>query len=266
MAVIWALVFFAVLSVGITRVVASQAGLLQRVEGWVLGEAAMRSACGHARREIQNKKEPYWSQADLMRERAVEFGIARVRYHFVDQESRININAAPQDVLARLPGLGPDLATKILASPLRPFPVTEALLWVEDLDEKAFAACRDHITVHSNTRVNINTASPVVLQALGLEAVLATAIDTARRGPDGDPGTDDDGIFEDTGSIETVLAPVLRMTQAQKERLDSLFNAGMLGVSSENFTLKAVVDVLGKRVMDYDIVLSAYKVMRWQEY
>jgi type II secretory pathway component PulK len=265
-AVIWALIFFAVLSVGIARVVSSQARLVQKLEGWVLAEFAMHSACQHIRQELAAREEPYWSQADLRRERTLEFGVARVQYYFVDEESRININTAPQDILARIPGIGEDMAAKIAASQLRPFFVEEALLWIEDLDETSFEKARALVTVHSNGRVNLNTASPAVLQALGLDLSLAESIDTVRKGGDGVNATADDRIFRDAGSVETVLGVFAGLSEESKGLILDLFNTGVLGVDSDNFTVKASVSVLGKKVMDYDILLNANRVVRWQEY
>jgi DNA uptake protein ComE-like DNA-binding protein len=265
-AVIWALVFFAVLSVGITRVVSSQAMLLQRVEGWVLGEAAMRSACWQIRKEIQIRKEPYFSWADLMRDRDIELGVSHVRYHFIDEESRLDINMASQEQLAQIPGIGSDLAEKITASPLRPFFAKESLLWIDGFDTAAFEQSKDFVTVYSGGRVNINTAPVVVLQALGFEASLAADIDRIRKGPDGVAGTDDDKFFKDSVSVDAMMGSGLSMTDQEKAFMIGLFNAGDLGVDSDNFTVKASVDVLGKKVMDYDIVLNANKVVRWQEY
>jgi DNA uptake protein ComE-like DNA-binding protein len=260
------MVFFSILSVGIARVVSSQADLLRRVEGWVIGESAMRSACWHIRKEIPLKKEPYDSRADLQRENTVEFGVAAVRYHLVDEESRININTAPLEVLARVPGIGPDLAAKIAASPFRPFFVKESLLWIDGLDDEAFARCRDLVTVYSSGRVNINTAPVAVLDALGMDGALVAAIDAARKGSDGIDGTGDDKVFDDMGRVETMLADLVSLTDVQKEALARMLNTGILGIDADNFTVFASVDVLGRKVMDYEIVLNANRILRWNEY
>ena len=264
--VIWVLVFFAVLSAGIARVVASQAGLLRKVEGWVLGEYAMRSACRHIQKELQAREEPFCSMAYLRLEREAGFGTAMVRYHFVDEESRINVNTAPQEVLARLPGINANLAGKIKASAFQPFIVKEALFWVEEFDRAAFDASRDFVTVYSTGRVNVNTASREVLEAAGLEASLAAAIDDLRKGSDGARGTDDDMVFKDAALAVEALNEEMHLSLPQKNLLTELFNSGGIGVNSWNFTVRASVYVRGKKAGDYEVVLNAGKLLRWQEY
>jgi len=55
----------------------------------------------------------------------------------------------------------------------------------------------DVFTVHGDGTLNINTVSPAILEALpGFDAAAAESVMAWRAGPDGTPGTEDDGIAE----------------------------------------------------------------------
>ena len=92
-------------------------------------------------------------------------------------------------------------------------------------------------TTMSSGTVNVNTASPTVLQAwLGLNDVQVQAVLARRDGADGIPGTDDDLPFQDTGdfwrtaNLGAATSPVVQ---------------GAVDVKSSFFTIKSTGEVGG---------------------
>jgi general secretion pathway protein K len=66
----------------------------------------------------------------------------------------------------------------------------------------------DVLTPISTGRININTASSVVLQMIpGIDAAIADQIIRVRSGPDGVDGTDDDTPFASVGELASVGLP-----------------------------------------------------------
>jgi general secretion pathway protein K len=95
----------------------------------------------------------------------------------------------------------------------------------------------DLFTTMSSGTVNVNTASPTVLQAwLGLNDVQVQAVLARRDGADGIPGTDDDLPFQDTGdfwrtaNLGAATSPVVQ---------------GAVDVKSSFFTIKSTGEVGG---------------------
>lgn len=257
--------FFSILSAGISRVVFSRIDIFRRVESWELGTSLVRSACRIVQNECLLKTVPYDTLADLRRERSEEFGVGRISYNLVDEESRINLNTASEDVLSRLPGLGPDLARSIVHSSLRPFSVVEELLLVEGFNQRILDQCKDWITVYSNGKININTASVEVLKAFGIDEALATSIDDFRTGEDRIAGTKDDKFFEAIGEISTKLDSFASLSNALKTKAIDLQNGGLVTVASENFTLHARTFVVSRPAGTYAVVFNKDSIRRWQE-
>jgi len=123
------------------------------------------------------------------------------RFGFVDEESKININRADENVIRRLfrVGLGWDAVhAQNLAAFWRdkdsqlsipvgsaedryyrnlrfsyeskdsPFQVLDELLLIRDIDQDIYDQITPYITIYGDGKVNVNTASSVVLLALGL--------------------------------------------------------------------------------------------------
>jgi DNA uptake protein ComE-like DNA-binding protein len=247
-------------------VVFSQIDLLKRVEGWEISTSLVRSVCRYVQHERMTGSGAYDTLADLNKERVHELGIGRVNYTLADEESRIDVNTASADVLARLPGINDDLARNITASSLRPFTVLEELLLIEGFDQALLDKCREWITVHSYGRVNINTAAVEVLQALGIDEVSARIVADFRSGPDRVSGTADDGYFADIAEVDQKLRAFAWLSDVQKAKIADLVSGGSIVVSSENVTLKAQTFILGEPSMKYAVVLDQNRIRRWQEW
>jgi general secretion pathway protein K len=96
----------------------------------------------------------------------------------------------------------------------------------------------DVLTTMSSGQINVNTASPIVLQAmLGLNEVQVQAVLARRDGPDGIPGTDDDIPFQ---SVEEFFAAVGNLDATTMQEVQ-----GVVAVNSAFFTIKSTGQVGG---------------------
>jgi hypothetical protein len=244
----------------------TQIDLLRRIEGWAISTPLMRSVCFSLRQEQKDRSESYRAWKDISVERAQEYGVGRIVFSMVDEESKININMASENILAVLPGIDLVMANHIATSPLRPFSVKEELLLIDGFSREMFDACKDFITTYSNGKININTAPTQVLIAAGINEAIAERLDAFRKGNDGKPGTLDDGYFTQTGDIDQKLKELLWVSEPERIHLVDLVNGGVLGVDSESFTIAATTFVLGKKANMYTVIIGKNRILRWQEH
>ncbi|MFC1624075.1 general secretion pathway protein GspK [Candidatus Omnitrophota bacterium] len=90
------------------------------------------------------------------------------------------------------------------------FETVEELLLVKGMDRDLFDRVKDHITVYSNGKININTASKEVLGVIiddekGTYTSLVNDIIDFRKGTDGREGTEDDRVFTEIRELESVI-------------------------------------------------------------
>jgi DNA uptake protein ComE-like DNA-binding protein len=155
---------------------------------------------------------PWDSQSATFRARPLGPGTFDVRYsdargtlHYglQDEAERVNLNTAPAALLAALPGVGQELAAIIVTQrQQQPWSVPEALLqrglvsasvWYGSAEQTGLSA---YLTVWGSGKINLNTASPVVLGALpGITPAIVEAIIRHRQGDDQELGTADDRYF-----------------------------------------------------------------------
>jgi general secretion pathway protein K len=124
-------------------------------------------------------------------------------------------------------------------------------------DREAIPALSDLFTTLSNGRINVNTASATVLQAvLGLDDVHAQAILNYRDGSDGIAGTDDDQPFQDPNQFARMAGTLDPSIQ------------GLVGVQSSTFTVTSTGTVGGvKRTVIATLRRDGedVKVVAWRE-
>ena len=127
-----------------------------------------------------------------------------------DEDSKININFAPRSVLTALPGVDESIADCILdwrdadqrtrrhgaenrdyTNRERPYTCADRffvnvdeLLMVEGVDVDLLASLKPFVTVYGDSAVNVLTAAPEVLSAIGMPAVLVGKITRFRENPD----------------------------------------------------------------------------------
>jgi competence protein ComEA len=262
----WVLVFFSILCAALYGIVSARIGLTKRIEDRIIGKYLAKAAVLCAQRERGASASGYDTLYDLGQERKRELGIGAFRYTLTDEESKININTSPPETFACLPGFDLELAQEVSASSLRPFYAIDEILLVDGVSDDIFKECKDLITVHSDGRVNVNTAPAEVLKAAGLEEYLAEAVVDLRKGPDGKEGTKDDEAFKSASEILEKLRAYRGLSQAQEAYLLQLINQGVLSVGSQNFSMHINADIVKRPAMKYVIVMNKERIRQWREY
>lgn len=165
-----------------------------------------------------------------------------LRYRIRDEQARIPLNNAPLDLLIRLPGFSPQSAEDLVARRAAGKPVAHPgeLLSLTGFQKEELPALAEWVTVYGSGPVNLNTAPAQVLGFLGLSASLAERIAAFTRGPDGEPGTQDDGLFPDLEQIVPVLEGQLGpLTPEDQITVGNLISTQLLGVRSSFFQVEA---------------------------
>ena len=191
----------------------------------------------------------------------------------VDEDRKINLNKAPPDVLRRLLAaagaveadqdvivdsiadwrdkdhekgpygaesfyyLGLDPAYECKDGP---FESIEELLFVRGMTPELFSVISPSVTVHGSGRVNLNTAGPDVLRALGLSEQGVQGILFYQAGEDNQPGTPDDRALSAISAAGAELAQYIPAEDIA--RLAQLDAAALVGVKSQDFAF----DITGR--------------------
>lgn len=222
-------------------------------------------------------------------------------YGFSDEESRININTAPADVMKKLftelglhEGAARDLASSIvdwrdtdsaLSEPFgsgedsyyrslsAPYEAKDSeisaideLVLVKDMDANTFDKIKDYVTIYGSGKVNVNTAGEEVLLCTGLSREIVQKILAFRKGEDELEGTEDDNVFESVFSIESSLAAYGGLSDSELALLSTVADM-YLGVGSGFFRIKSLGKLPGKKLfMETDCVVTREgSVMYWRE-
>jgi type II secretory pathway component PulK len=128
-----------------------------------------------------------------------------------DEESRVNVNLAPDKLLESLEALKRPVMRQISArrkeaihkdEGLSPFQAIEEIRYLRNVDDddwfgtKRQTGLKYLLTVNGDGKINLNTAPEEVLESIpGLGARAVGVVMNHRRGPDGELGTGDDRGF-----------------------------------------------------------------------
>ncbi len=228
------------------------------------------------------------------------------RYGLSDEERKININKAGSNtlkILFGLLGIEPGSAESIAASiidwrdadsnltangaendyyqSLNPayncknadFEILEELLLVKGVTSPIFNKIKDYLTVYGDGKVNINTASPVVLQTLvqaaGLtsdSAAFANNIIDYRNGNDRIEGTSDDNPCIPPVTLITYLGQA-EATMAVEYGILSTLSNNYLTLKSTNFSAQIQATSADKKIVKSITVIldNTGAIKRWQE-
>ena len=228
-------------------------------------------------------------------------GVLETRYGLSDEESKINLNASGLAVLKNLfaaAGLDEVEAQELAASivdwrdkdsqlsiPLGsaedpyyhglPYPYEakdsefeslDELLLVKGMRQEILEKLKDYVTVSSAGRININTASSLVLISLGLDEDTADKIIRHRSADDGILGNEDDNVFLKTSDIVPHLSQAFPLSDSQISKLTIVIDQG-LDVYSNNFMIKSTAG-LNNRKAELKVVCIADifgKILYWRE-
>jgi type II secretory pathway component PulK len=187
-------------------------------------------------------------------------------YGVADENRKINLNLAPGEVLLRLPGMTPEKVAALLdwrdrdqeaaaggaetpyyLALFPPYPCKDGKLdFMKELELiKGFTNAdvqrlRPLATTYGEGGVNINTAAAVVLEALGLRRELAQSIVARRCGPDREPFTKDDHVFQSAARLVEELRREAGLKSEDQMVLQRLLAQSLLGVASSHFTITSV--------------------------
>ncbi len=229
-------------------------------------------------------------------------GYAELRFGLVDEESKININSADMVTLEHLfkiaLGLEEMQAQELAASivdwrdadselsiPLgsaegsyyrdlsypydaknEPIEVLDELLLVKGISQDIFFKLKDYVTIYGDGKVNVNTASKVVLMALGLNEALADKIIAFRYGADGILNTQDDNVFKATSEILPKLSQFSSLSDSEAAKLSTVVDR-FLATKSNNFTVRSAANLNNrKNTLEVTCVISrSGKILYWLE-
>ena len=296
---LWALVFLSLLAASLGVGVRQRITLVNRLESrdklQLIAESGIRKAIALLNQDIERSEGQFTSEVKAFRfDNEQEFasmslrdGTVEVNAEYndgpgylpvkrsgvVDEESKINVNTAPEIVLRNLiktaldrdDAKAHDLAQAMVdwreytEGEIKgfysesyydnledPYPVKKAvfeiideLLLVQGVDTPIFKRLSPYLTVYGEGRVNINTASRPVLIALGMDGELADKVLSARRGKDGIEATADDYVFQKTYGIASELKGFVNLTDAEVAVIDQLNQQRKLDTNSRHYSISA---------------------------
>lgn len=170
-----------------------------------------------------------------------------------------------------------------------PYPIKHALfehvyelLLVEGFQEEVLEALRPFVTIYGAGKVNINTASAVVLRALNIPQKFLDALLKARRGKDGQEATADDRIFDNIYHLPQILQEYEKFSVEDLALLDAVPRMYAVDTRSDFYAISAVAHIpspavlksagkvaLAPELSDYEAAcvyqVSADKIVFWQE-
>ncbi|NTV28816.1 MAG: general secretion pathway protein GspK [Candidatus Omnitrophica bacterium] len=230
-------------------------------------------------------------------------GMVGERFGLADEQSKLNLNTVDRDTLARLlsdvlsmgvqdaksqaeaiidwrdfgkheaEGFFSDDYYKNLEYPYemkeQNFERIDELLLVKGIDSDKYARLLPYLTVWGDGRVNVNTVSGRVLEALGLEAAVTEKLLKVRRGQDALESTADDHIFFRTFDIAAEVKAVIPLEERELRQIDALNTRNVLSTNSFLYSGRSRVALPEGRGVGAEVwfVLDALanKIVYWYE-
>ncbi|MCX5708988.1 MAG: general secretion pathway protein GspK [Candidatus Omnitrophica bacterium] len=280
----------------------------------LIAEAGVKAACAELAKDEEVKysclNQKWSNNPDVFRDVAVGNGKFRVSYETdsgetrfgaADEESKININRANAQQMARLFNLlgledldSQDLAESIvdwrdadnaLSGPggaedsyYRTLPVPyeakdalfqtiDELLLVKGVNENNFPKIRKYITIYGNGAVNVNTAGKFVLMALGLSENVAERIIAYRNGKDNLAATADDNFFENVSELATKINEAGNLSQAEQAQINNVTSESSITTKSVNFMVRSSA-TLGNSKFSHEVIAVINRkgrILYWNE-
>jgi len=261
------LTLFSILALGIYKIVSARMAFAMRIESAVVSQRLARSCVVYAMAERKKDLSEYGVLSNFANKTEKELGRGKFSYTIIDEESKININTAPVEVISRLPGLDLKLAQAINASTFRPFKLKEEVLLVDGIDKDNYQDFKNFITVHTAGMVNINTASPEVLKALGFDDGLIDIIKDFRAGEYREELAEYNGVFTDTSAVLSIMRSLVGFSGAEEAKIIQVLGKNLITVTSANFSLQIDTEILGRPAAKFVVVIDKEgKIKEWHEY
>jgi len=288
--VLWSLFFMASLALAINSLITPQLILAARLRDRVMlhhiTEAGMKRVIIEIRADETEEYDVFSDPWSVNEDAFKEIQLADGRYFsvksalagdedesyygLIDEERKININAATVEVLNKLFEIvgetssqeAEDIADSIIdwrdeddepsdngaessyyqsLSPgytckNAPFDVLVELLLVKEMTQEIFDKVEGYLTVYGDGKVNLNTADVLVLQSLGMRESLAEKVITFREGDDGKIGTEDDNAFENMQNAGSLLSSKTGLSVEEIDEFNAIAGGDLAGVQSNNFS------------------------------
>ena len=138
-----------------------------------------------------------------------------------------------------------------------------AKLGEKEVTPELSARMADYFTVYGKGKVNINTAGNEILHCIIMDDKLTGKIIEFRKGEDGKPGTDDDGIFRNAGQIADLLSKEKGLTAEKRQQI-----LDCLDVRSECFRARSLGRLTGRQgltAIDF-VVDCRQRFWYWREH
>ncbi len=151
----------------------------------------------------------------------------------------------------------------------KPYERIDELLLVKGVTQLIFDTIRPFVTVYGDGRININTVSAPVLEALGLDPLAVDKILKARNGVDGADATADDHIFLRAFDVASEVKALVTLDEKYARQIDALNARGILGTGSfvASFQSRAVPVQGDSAEVSVDAVFNALtsRIQYWNE-
>jgi hypothetical protein len=261
-----AIAVLSILALGTTSAVLQEMRLARVLEDANTATAKALTAVDVARVLFAKGQGPGLAQIILydLRDRDVPLGGLTLRISFVDEGRWIDLNNAAPDVLKRLPWFEEDdeLLQEVSDGNFR---AVEEARFLKHMTPEIYQAMKDRVTVWAPNGVNINTAAPEFLTALGMDDALVRTIVEYRSGEDGIEANEDDRQFARTDTILNQLEP-LNPTAAQKTVVGDLIARRQLTTMSDFVTVKVRSDSrAAHRDFAITLDLATGRIVAWRE-
>ena len=213
----------------------------------IRAQETAKEGIGRVSRILKDDKNAYDA---LNEEWALSHGEDTIIYTILDEERKININTASEDLISAIPGME-DIASEIIDN--KPFETTHMF----------FPSIEPLATVYGHGKLNINTAPEEVLEiflsGLAHPATLKDKIILYRQ----------NNIFESTAAIKASLLPY-GLTPEEQAAIDSMITNNLIDIKSSCFrvSLKAVYEQKYKFSVDSVLFKSGddgIKIIYWCE-
>ena len=281
--VVWVIALLSLLAAGLGTRGVFALGVLDRLDEGLRASCAAASCVDFAviaarddpTPDLDGRREAWWHLEawEPMRPPGVT---VRFGQGMTDEDSKINLNSAPVEVLENLLTMtgAPELGSRQIAAAIvdwrdddtdeselgaersyylglpdayeckdGPFETVEELLLVRGMTLERWVKVAPYVTVYGSERLNVNTAAPETLGALGLSDLGVEEIELYLAGEDSVRDTDDDRVFHSANQLIVELEASMPTEDAAI--LSELIRGGFLGVASEAFRLSVQASVDG---------------------
>lgn len=146
-----------------------------------------------------------------------------------------------------------------------PFENVEELLLIKGMTPALYARVAPYVTVYGSGQLNLNTAGETALRALGLSDDGVLGLLYYRLGEDNLPETGDDRVLTSEAAITSELSSVLPAEDLN--RLARLVKDGLLSVKSDDFhfTVKAEITTTRRPVTVECVLNRTGQIKAWTE-